>query len=166
MRTTLRYTLCLIIALGLTGCASTTESERPSVERYPYPPPDFSGVVETYYTTVPDTTDLATKPAEPGVRFVKTSDPAFTPPSFAEPMMEQEAVRSVLGSFTCPVRGQVWISGIVSTEGDILAPQLRSGIDETCDSQALAAVSRLRMNPARVDGERVPMLFTLPIAFK
>ncbi len=156
---------CLL--LGLVGCASSSGS-RPQVDPEPYPDASFSGVLNhSYYVTVSRGTRLAEKDPKEGVRYVKSDDPAF---QALEIVGGKEAILDTLNmvtqGFTCPVRGTVYVSALLDRDGEVWAPQLRAGIREACDQKALEVIQRLELRPARLQGEQVSVLFTLPVAFR
>ena len=159
------WTLLVILLIG--GCASSSV-ERPEVDPQPYPDANFSGVLDhDYYTTVIDEVDLEAKEKEEGVRYVRSSNPAFQPPQVVGGQAAlRDTIAAVTRGFTCPVRGTVYVSALLDRDGNVHVPQLRAGIHEACDQRALEVMKRTRLQPATLEGEPVSMLYTLPVTFR
>ena len=62
--------------------------------------------------------------------------------------------------------GMVFVSFIVTDEGDVVVPQIVKGLGAVYDEAVLAAVQKLpKFEPGKQDGKAVAVTYTLPIQF-
>ncbi|GEM_PF-4203658 len=152
----MKYQILLSIIL-LLGCASTN---RPMVEPESYPAPDFSNLLDSYISF-----DKSAQKEDQSVIIVNPETDDFTPPKPFIPILEQPEIKKSLNDFTCPVRGKVAVAVLLDKNGDVLKPQIRRGIHPLCNAKALEIASKAKIKPAKLNGELVAMVLTLPISF-
>jgi len=63
------------------------------------------------------------------------------------------------------VRGTVVLSMIVTPEGTVRDPKITKSLDKDLDQQALAAVSKWRLEPGTKNGSPVPVRITAEVTF-
>ena len=71
------------------------------------------------------------------------------------------------GAAASGVGGKVFLSFVVSKDGDIQKIQVSKGIGFGCDEEAMRVVGQMpRWTPGKQSGRAVPVRFTLPITFQ
>ena len=65
------------------------------------------------------------------------------------------------------IEGRVFVSFVVTKEGDVVNPAIAKGVDTELDKEALEVVSSFpKWVPGRQNGEAVDVKFVIPISFK
>ncbi len=65
------------------------------------------------------------------------------------------------------IQGTVYLQMVIEADGSITHVKLARGIGYGCDAEAMRIVRNMpRWNPGLQDGEPVPVIYTIPIAFK
>ena len=93
-------------------------------------------------------------------RAIKTSKESRTELILAvEPFLNESILRA-------RVAGSVELTVVVGTHGRIQSPQIVKSLDPELDAQALRAITLWRLEPARVDGRKVPARVQIEFQFR
>lgn len=138
----------LMVALLITGCASTSDSKRPRVE---------AKLREYSFDHVPNVTKYTEE--------IRDS-PSFEPQVLIGGLESVGERLQALNNITpCPVRGRVSVNFVVDEEGSVIDPQTALGIHEVCDAIAVEAVRPAKFIPAKIDGQPIRLQVSLPMTF-
>lgn len=142
------YRVLLLSLVLVTGCVSTSPSDRPKVEAQPR---------EYSFDHVPNVTEYSEQLRD---------SPDFQPQRLIggfEPLVQR--VKELAEVTPCPVRGRVSVIFVVDEGGNVVDPQAALGIHEVCDAVAEEAMEEAKFVPAQVDGQPIRLLVSLPITF-
>jgi TonB family protein len=123
-----------------------------------------------YFENEPETViDEVPAPIVPGeeVYDIAEVEPSF--PGGPEEMTKwiQKKVQYPIEAAEMGEQGIVYVKFIVNTDGSVVNAEVRKGVSESLDNEALRVVKMMpKWIPGEQDGKKVRVSFTLPISFK